>query len=182
MNLAGGGKHWTKDEIEKRKEQEAKVPKAVKLTCPKWLCPEAAKLFRAYAKELIASTLPVSRLDTGTLARLCDAEFAYGEASRHRNAYLAICSRVLAEAEGQELAASPGGNQGANQMEAYGQAQEYVAYWTGIMGKLEKVARGAANDLGCTVSSRCRMVVPKAEDDEEENPLERLRLLREGAV
>lgn len=174
MNLAGGGKHWTKDEIETRKNQEAKVPKALKLTCPKWLCPEAAKLFRTYAKELIASTLPVSRLDTGTLARLCDAEFAYGEASRHRNAYLAICSRIL-ETE----AVAPGGE---GQADAYGTAQEQVAYWTKTMGSLEKVARGAANDLGCTVASRCRMVVPKAEAEEEENPLEKLRLLREGAV
>ena len=82
VNLASGGKHWTKAEIEERTATEASVPKP--LTCPKWLSPAAAKLFRAYAKELISSGLPVSKLDTGTLARLCDAEWSYSEASRQR--------------------------------------------------------------------------------------------------
>lgn len=178
VNLASGSKHWTKDEVEQRQAQEAQVPKPVKLTCPGWLCPEAKKLFRGYAKELLGSTLPVSRLDTGTLARLCDAEWSYAEASRHKNAFLAICSRILAQAADAE-ALQPGE---VDQVEAYQQAQEYVAYWSKTMGGYEKIARGAANDLGCTISSRCRMVVPKAETDEEENPLERLRLLREGVV
>lgn len=176
VNLASGGKHWTKDEVEQRQAQEAQVPKPVKLTCPGWLSKEAKKLFRGYAKTLLSSTLPVSSLDTGTLARLCDAEWSYAEASRHKNAYLSICSRILeqtADAEAMQLCE-------VNQMEAYQQAQKYVAYWSKTMGGYEKIARGAANDLACTISSRCRMVVPKAEDADEENPLERLRLLREG--
>lgn len=176
VNLASGSKHWTKDEVEQRQAQEAQVPKPVKLTCPGWLCPEAKKLFRGYAKELLGSTLPVSRLDTGTLARLCDAEWSYAEASRHKNAFLAICSRILAQAADAE-ALQPCE---VDQVEAYQQAQEHVAYWSKTMGGYEKIARGAANDLGCTISSRCRMVVPKAKTDEEENPLKRLRLLREG--
>lgn len=151
VNLASGSKHWTKDEVEQRQAQEAQVPKPVKLTCPGWLCPEAKKLFRGYAKELLGSTLPVSRLDTGTLARLCDAEALYAKAAEKRDA-------------------------------AFETDDEGFALWMKTMASCEKIARGAANDLGCTISSRCRMVVPKAETDEEENPLERLRLLREGVV
>ena len=151
VNLASGSKHWTKDEVEQRQTQEAQVPKPVKLTCPGWLCPEAKKLFRGYAKELLGSTLPVSRLDTGTLARLCDAEALYAKAAEARDA-------------------------------AFGTDDEGFVFWLKTTTTCEKIARGAANDLGCTISSRCRMVVPKAETDEEENPLERLRLLREGVV
>ena len=158
--------------------KKAQGPRPVKLTGPGCLCPEAKKLFRGYAKELLGSTLPVSRLDTGTLARLCDAEWSYAEASRHKNAFLAICSRILAQAADAE-ALQPAK---MDQKKAYQQAQEYAAYWSKAMTGYEKIARGAANDLGCTISSRCRMVVPKAEKDDEDDPLERLRLLREGVV
>lgn len=147
VNLASGGKHWTKAEIEERQATEASVPKPMKLTCPKWLSPAAAKLFRAYAKELLASGLPVSRLDTGTLARLCDAEAMFAVAAQKRDA--AIES---------------------------GNADDFVG-WMKTLGTCEKIARGAANDLGCTVASRCKMVVPKL-DTEEDDPLTRLLELR----
>ena len=39
------------------------------------------------------------------------------------------------------------------------------------MGAFAKVARSCANDLGCTISSRCKLVVPKVEDEEESDPL-----------
>ena len=94
VNLAvvkgGGGKHWTKAEIEERQRSEVKAGKPRSLTPPKWLSKPAAKLFRAYAKELLA--LPgdvVSKLDTGTLARYCDCEATYGEASRHKEIWMA---------------------------------------------------------------------------------------------
>ena len=95
------------------------------------------------AKELLASGLPVSRLDTGTLARMCDAEALYAKAVEKRD-------RAMEEEDGDAL-----------------------ALWMKTMGSCEKIARGAANDLGCTVASRCRMVVPKS-DTEEDDPLLRL--------
>ena len=169
VNLAAGGKHWTKSEIEARKASEASVPKPVKLVCPKWLSPAAAKLFRGYTKDLLDSGLPVSKLDTGTLARLCDAEWSYAEASRHKAAYLTIAREVLE----QEAAARESGTtaEGPDRMEAYALAQEQIAYWTKAAASCEKIARGAANDLGCTIASRCRMVVPKLDTGEEDDPL-----------
>ena len=183
VNLASGGKHWTKAEIEERTATEASVPKPVKLTCPKWLSPAAAKLFRAYAKELISSGLPVSKLDTGTLARLCDAEWSYSEASRQRAAYLTIALEVMEQEAADRKASalvplSAGyGVNGENRAKAYALAQEQIAYWTKTAAVCEKIARGAANDLGCTISSRCRMIVPKL-DTEEDDPLARLLELR----
>ena len=143
VNLASGSKHWTKAEIEERQAAEVRVEKPVSFTCPKWLGADAKKLFRGYAKELLVSGLPVSRLDTGTLARMCDAEALYAKALEKRD---------------QAMEAEDG---------------ESLALWMKTMGSCEKIARGAANDLGCTVASRCRMVVPKV-DTEEDDPLLRL--------
>lgn len=144
VNLAvAGGKHWTKAEIEARQRSEVKVDRPKRLNSPKWLCDEAKKLFRAYAKELIAN-LPVSILDVGTLARLCDAEVQYQLAAKKRD-------------------------------EAY-QDDDLKGYefWCKAIVSFEKIAKGAANDLGCTISSRCRMVVPQTQE-EEDDPLEALR-------
>lgn len=176
VNLASGKKHWTKAEVEDRKRTEAKVKKPKSLSCPKWLSKEAAKLFRAYAKQLLEN-LPVSNLDTGTLARMCDAEWSYAEASRHKSAYLTIASEVMqAEAEARECQAisTDGAAAATDRMETYTTCQEQIAYWSKQMSIFEKTARGAANDLGCTITSRCRLVVPQTEP-EEADPFEKLQ-------
>ena len=56
----------------------------------------------------------------------------------------------------------------------YSEAQAQLDYWTGQMAKMEKICRGCATELGMTVSSRCRLVVPKVEEAPE-NPIEELR-------
>lgn len=178
VNLASGGKHWTQKEIEDRKSTEAKPKKPKSIPCPKWLSAEAAKLFRAYAKQLLEN-LPVSNLDSGTLARMCDAEWSYSEASRHKSAFLTIASEIMeAEAADRQLQTTGEDNRNpghsSDRMEAYATCQEQIAYWSKQMAAFEKIARGAANDLGCTISSRCRLVVPKT-PAEEDDPLEKLQ-------
>ena len=165
VNLAVGSKHWTKAEIEERKRSAAEVPKAEKLTCPRYLNAQAAKLFRKYAKELCASGLPVSRLDTLSLARMCDAESTYAQAAKLRDRVLADMDRLLS-------------GEAALTMDAetrLAELQGDLVTWVKLLGSCEKVARGAANDLGCTVSSRCRLVVPKNEEAQED-PFEALML------
>lgn len=132
VNLAGGGKHWTKEQIAERTACEAKVQKPERLKCPAWLNNRAKKLFRAYSAELLAN-LPVSALDVGTLARMCDAEVQYAEAARLRD-----------EAE----------------------EREDYEFWLKALVSYEKIARGCANDLGCTIASRCKMVVPQTKQAE----------------
>lgn len=177
VNLAvvkgGGGKHWTRAEIEARQRSEVKAGKPKSLSPPQWLSKPAAKLFRKYARELLA--LPgdvVSKLDTGTLARYCDCEATYGEASRHKEIWMEQLGAQIPGPDGSGDLADP------EEIEArekeYEKAQAQLDYWTGQMAKLEKICRGCATELGMTVSSRCRLVVPKVEEAPE-NPIEELR-------
>lgn len=178
VNLSSGSKHWTNAEIEARRRSEPKVKKPKTLSCPKWLSKNAAKLFRTYAKQLLEN-LPASNLDAGTLARMCDAEWSYAEASRHKSAYLSIASEIMdqeAEARNCTEVSANHSDDGLppDRVQAYSVCQENIAYWSKQMALFEKIARGCANDLGCTISSRCRLIVPDT-GPPEEDPLEQLR-------
>lgn len=161
VNLACGSKHWTQAEIEARRRGEVKVSRPARLACPKWLGKEAAKLFRVYARQLLEN-LPVSSLDAGTLARMCDAEWSYAEASRQKDTYLLAAAGLVKQS-------GPG-----SASEELATCQEQIAYWTKQMAAYEKIARGCANDLGCTITSRCRLVVPDT-GQPEVDPLEQLQ-------
>ena len=173
VNLAvvGGGKHWTTAEIEQRRKEELKLPKPKTLKAQKWLDQEARKLFSHYAKLLLAFPEGiVSELDTGTLARYCDCEISYAEASRQKNVFLDECRqlRVQASEDSGKSATFAG-------CDAYIAAQKQVDYWSGQMARFEKICRGCAADMGLTVTSRCRLVVPQVELTPETDPLEDLR-------
>lgn len=173
VNLAvvGGGKHWTKDQIEQRKAQELKLPKPKVLKAPKWLDKEGRKLFAHYAKLLLAFPEGiVSELDTGTLARYCDCELSYAEASRQKNVFLDECRQLRIQA-----AEDSGKTCEFANCDAYAAAQKQVDYWSGQMARFEKICRGCAADMGLTVTSRCKLVVPQVELTPESDPLEDLR-------
>lgn len=176
----GCGKHWTKSEIEERKNQEPKFPKPKSLTPPDWMSQDAKKLFRKYAKLLLDFPAGVvSKLDIGTLARYCDCELSYAAASNHKNVWLETAARRL-----QELseASSAQGMVEASRLKdvqrkvekaslAYEEAKKQVDFWSGQMVKFEKIARSCATEMGMTVSSRCKLVVPQPEKQEDDNPL-----------
>lgn len=169
LSVVNGGKHWTKDEIQKRKDEELKLEKPDELKPPAWLTGPAKKLFAAYVSQLLKFPAGmVSELDTGTLARYCDCEAAYGEASRQKSSWLKECSQRLKAADKDNLA-------DLEKDPAYGTAKEQLDYWISQMTKLEKICRGCAAELGMTVSSRCRMVVPKVDPKPEEDPLAQLQ-------
>lgn len=166
-----GGKHWTKDEVETRLSQEIKLPRPKALSPPKWLSDEAKKLFRKYAKQLL--DFPegiISTLDVGTLARYCDCELSYAEASKHKSVWLNFSTvRLKAFADAEALAA-PGDDLSAL-LSSYQDAEDQVEKWAAQMVKFEKMARSCATEMGMTVSSRCKLVVPKSDTPVEENPL-----------
>ena len=169
LSVVDGGKHWTRDEIQQRQEQELKLEKPKALKAPSWLAGSAKKLFKAYAKQLLKFPAGmVSELDTGTLARYCDCEAAYAEASRQKNTWLNECSRLLKDADADNLA-------DLNKLPDYSDAKEQVDYWIGQMSKLEKICRGCASEMGLSVSSRCRLIVPKVDPKPEEDPLAQLQ-------
>lgn len=172
VNLSvSGGKHWTREEKENRQAQEVKLPKPKTLTPPKWLDDEAKKLFRKYAKMLLEFPSGIiSTLDVGTLARYCDCELAYAEASKHKSVWLRFASQRLKAFSDATTLSKPGTDLDAL-LAAYHEAEEQVEKWSAQMVKFEKMARSCATEMGMTVSSRCKLVVPKQETPAEDNPL-----------
>lgn len=172
---SGKGKHWTKAEKEERQASEIKMPKPKALTPPAWLSDPAKKLFRKYAKQLLEFPSGiVSNLDVGTLGRYCDCELSYAEASRHKSVWMEVCNRRL-EALCQPDAAGVSKSDTQRAKEAYEEAKAQVDFWSGQMVKFEKIARSCATEMGMTVSSRCRLVVPKLDTPQEVDPLEALQ-------
>ena len=174
LSVVDGGKHWTKAEVEDRQASEVKMPKPEALSPPAWLNDPAKKLFRKYAKQLLDFPSGiVSTLDVGTLARYCDCELSYAEASNHKSVWLEVCKRRL-EALCQADAVAVSNDDIQRFAMAYEEAKGQVDFWTGQMVKFEKMARSCATEMGMTVSSRCRLVVPKPEQPQD-NPLETLQ-------
>ena len=169
----GKGKHWTKAEVEARKSSEPKLPKPKALKPPDWLSDPAKKLFKSYAKQLLDFPSGIiSTLDVGTLGRYCDCELSYAEASRHKSVWLEVARRRL-EALCQEPALPVTDKREAEA--AYEEAKAQVDFWSGQMVKFEKIARSCATEMGMTVSSRCRLVVPKSDTAPAADPLEELQ-------
>jgi phage terminase small subunit len=175
LSIVDSRKHWTKAEIESRKDSEPRLPKPKALTPPKWLSKEAQTAFRRYTKLLL--DFPegvVSKLDAGTLARYCDCEASYAEASKHKSVWLEIASQRLSIfSDMTQLVSSASDIQKAEA--SYDEAKAQMDFWSGQMVKFEKMARSCASEMGMTVSSRCRLVVPRAESRADDNPLAALQ-------
>lgn len=172
---SGKGKHWTKEEVDARKASEVKLPKPKALSPPSWLSDPAKKLFRKYAQQLLGFPAGViSGLDVGTLARYCDCELSYAEASAHKSIWLEVSKPRLAELR-QADAAVVSPQDIERYTNSYKEAEEQVDFWSGQMVKFEKMARSCATEMGMTVSSRCRLIVPEAKQKTEDDPLAALQ-------
>lgn len=148
-----GRKHLSKAEEAARRAGEVNVPKAKTAKPPKWLPTELTKDFRAIGKKLIAAGI-YTDLDADTLGRYLVAHQHYLSSTEQLNEAF--------EAEESDLG--------------------IIDAWSKIQERHFKQARNCANDLGLTVTSRCRLVVPEANKQatEENNPF--LQLIQGGAV
>ena len=171
----GGGKHWTKAEVESRKKSETKLPKPKALKPPDWLSDPGKKLFKSYAKQLLDFPSGIiSTLDVGTLGRYCDCELSYADASRQKSFWMEVAnSRLESICCPDAIAESVSDRKKLE--DAYEEAKKQVDFWSGQMVKFEKSARSCATEMGMTVSSRCRLVVPKSDTKEEADPLAELQ-------
>ena len=143
--LEGNGrKHLTKAEKAQRAAQEVNLPKPKTMRVPKWLPEDCRKEFRALAKELLAADLGAAQLDRDTLGR-------YMVAVRH---YAAATEKVAQALETGNL--------------------KLVNEWTHAQDSYFKQARACANDLGMTITSRCRLVLPEGAKQPQESEFERL--------
>lgn len=139
--LIKGKKHLTKAEIEERKETEVKAA-ADNVKPPGYLPQELKREFKKIADELLRIDL-MTNLDVDALARFLLAKEQYLKVTE----LLRATSPVI---EDPEL----GGISPSITYEKLLLAQD----------KLFKQCRASASDLGLSISSRCRLVVPKKDD------------------
>lgn len=145
-----GKKHLSKRERAKREEQDIKNNEPVKrLTPPKWLTESLKEEFLRISKALIA-LLPntITRLDGDTIAAYCVAHNEWRAATSRLNA--ALMNGDPKEADS----------------------------WSKVQQRCFAQARACANDLGMTITSRCRLVLPEGAKPKEENPFEAMMKAR----
>ena len=98
----GGGKHWTKNEVEAREQAAAKVKrkKKVNLKMPKWLNEEAQAVWKKTIQDMKAFEV-LDKVDEDVLAAYCDAVARHKELSemiRQKGYTIYNASGSLAEA------------------------------------------------------------------------------------
>lgn len=106
--------------------------------------------FRALAKELLAADMGAAQLDRDTVGRYLVAQ----------HQFTAAC-RMVQDALDQE-------------------DPDMVNKWTRAQKSYFEQARACANDLGLTITSRCRLVAPETKK-QEENPFLQLMEARRRA-
>ena len=156
-----GKKHFTKAEIEARKNAEVVAP-SDKVKPPSYLTASQKKKFRELAKELLEIKL-IANIDCDALARLLIAQEQYLEVTEQiRKTPLMEQVPVYDEIE----------NAGKKERVQVGTRQVVSGERERLMiiqDRCMKQCRQGASDFGMTVSSRCRLVVPKPQQQKPEN-------------
>ena len=128
--------HKTKAEIEERTNEEIQAP-ADHIEPPDFLCSKQKKRFTEIAAQLLAINI-MADLDVPALARYVVAEDQYETLTQLIRRNL-ICENAL-------------------------DSPKILTDLLNAQDKLFRQCRSAAADLGMTITSRCRIVVPKPED------------------
>lgn len=157
--VAKGKKHLTKAEIAERERTELHAA-ADKVTPPKWLTKEQKSAFKKIAKALQALEI-VANLDVDALARLVVAQTKYIEITEQINAL-----PLMVEVEKDTGKKDEDGNPIFVKCEVVNGQLERLAI---IQDRYFRQCRQGAADFGLTVSSRCRLVVPKAAEPPKSN-------------
>lgn len=139
LNLATGNKHWTKDEIEERLSSEVQ-PITDGIAAPSYLTSKQKKQFNTIADQLQRIGI-MGETDNDTLARYITAQGLYEQAVKDL--------RELQKKRPKDADA--------------------LVVWVNIVEQLDKrqdryfkQAQTAAAALGLTISSRCKLAVPKS--------------------
>lgn len=150
--LEGNGrKHLTETEKTERAAGEVKAPAPKQIRAPGYLPEKLKAEFRALGRRLLDAGL-YTVLDADTLARYLLA----------RQSYLAATQDVLQAQRGTVV-----DGRRAVDLEKLDGASK-------IQERFFKQCRSCANDMGLTVTSRCRLVLPPAANKTEENPFDRM--------
>lgn len=157
--IAKGKKHLTKAEIEERQRTELKAA-ADRVTAPAYLTPEQKKTFKKIVKELRALDI-VANLDVDALARLVIAQSKYIAVTEELNRL-----PLMIEVERDTGKKDENGEPIIERVEIVNGQVERLAI---MQDRFFKQCRQGAADFGMTVSSRCKLVVPSANEQKKEN-------------
>lgn len=146
--VAKGKKHLTKAEIAERQRSEVKAA-ADKVTAPAYLTPTQKKTFKKIAKELQNIEL-ISNLDVDSLARFTIAQEKYVEVTQLLNQQQMMIEKEYLNQDGDIM----------TRIEVNPEVERLAL----LQDRYFKQCRQGAADFGLTISSRCRLVVPKAEE------------------
>lgn len=142
--LVKGKKNLTKKEIAERREQEIEAPDD-KVKAPSYLPKDLKREFKKIADELKNIGI-ITNLDVDALARFLFA----------RKQYLQI-TEIILDTPITALTENSDGEKFEIANPAYGDLLIN-------QDKLFKQCRQASSDLGLTISSRCKLVIPKQDD------------------
>ena len=159
LNLANGGKNWTKEEIQERLSNEVQ-PVTDGIAAPSFLTAKQKKEFDRIAAQLQALKI-MGETDCDTLARYVVAQELYTQAVKD----LRDIRKLRPKAGDDPIT-----------------ALENAVAWADMLNTLDKrcdryfkQATTAAAALGLTISSRCKLVVPVKEDAPKENKFSKFK-------
>ncbi|MBU8728396.1 MULTISPECIES: phage terminase small subunit P27 family [Bacillus] len=142
--LVKGKKNLTKKEIQERREQEIKAPDD-KVKAPSYLPKDLKREFKKIADELKNIGI-MTNLDVDALARFLFARKQYLQITE-----IILRTPVITDVEDED----------GNLIEVASQKYSDLLI---NQDKLFKQCRQASSDLGLTISSRCKLVIPKKDD------------------
>lgn len=158
-----GKKHLTKAEIEARKNAEVVAP-CDKVKPPAYLTSEQKKRFRKLSKELLEIKL-IANVDCDALARLLIAQEQFVEVTEKiKQTPLTVDVPVYKTQENPDTGEKECVQVGTKEV-VNGERERLMI----IQDRCMKQCRQGAADFGMTVSSRCRLIVPKAQTQKPEN-------------
>lgn len=152
LNLVTGGKHWTKDEIKDRLDSEVQ-PNPDDIAAPSFLTAKQKKEFDRIAAQLKDLGI-MGGTDCDTLARYVVAQDLYAQAVKD----LRTLQKLKPKNDDPD------------------RALENAVAWVDLLkvadrriDRYYKQATNAASALGLTISSRCKLVVPKPAEPPKKN-------------
>lgn len=155
---AKGRKHLTKDERKKRLQSEVSAP-ADEISPPAYLTAKQKKEFAMIADQLGAIGI-MANVDCDTLALYIKSRTEYVE-----------YGKTLRDIQKR-----------AGDTDAKVAMADTIAKYDTMRDKAFKRCLSAARELGLTISSRCRLVMPKQEDSKEMTGMEAFLKGRDGVV
>lgn len=155
---AKGRKHLTKAEIKERKNSEVVAPDD-DIVPPTYLSAKRKKTFEKLAEQLLEIKL-VANVDCDALARLVIAQDQYVEVTRAIKKIPLMVEVPIFEEEIDSETGEKGLVQVGTRLVVNGEREKLMI----IQDRCMKQCRQGASDFGMTVSSRCRLVVPKVEE------------------